>query len=142
MATAYPESILISSEEVEGTNIFDPNGNQIGQIDHLMIDKSSGQVRYAVMSFGGFLGLGHSHYPLPWSSLNYDKGLEGYTTNVTESQLKDAPEFSDDSWASRDWESRMHQHYKVEPYWSQSGGMRAGGSGDLSQSGTGVSRSL
>lgn len=75
------------------------------------VDKFSGQVRYAVMSFGGFLGLGHSHYPLPWSSLTYDK-RRGYTTNVTEQQLRDAPEFSDDSWKDRDWETRM----PVQPY--------------------------
>ena len=63
------------------------------------------------MSFGGFLGLGHSHYPLPWSSLTYDKRRNGYTTNVTEQLLRDAPEFSDDSWKDRDWETRMHRHY-------------------------------
>lgn len=117
MGAAFPGVILISSEDVEGTKVFDLNGNEIGTIDHLMIDKVSGQVRYAVLSFGGFLGLGHKHYPLLWSSLTYDKTREGYSTNVTEDQLKDAPEFSDDSWADRDWESRMHQHYNVQPYW-------------------------
>jgi hypothetical protein len=67
-----------------------------------MIDKVSGRVAFAVMSFGGFLGLGHSHYPLPWGALAYDTGLDGYKTNVTEeAQLPDAPEFSDDSWAER-----------------------------------------
>ncbi len=141
MATAFPESILISSEYVEGTKVYDPDGNQIGQIDHLIIDRVSGQVRYAVMSLGGFLGLGHSHFPLPWSSLNYDKAREGHMTNVTEGLLKDAPDFSEDNWTSRDWESRVHQHYKVEPYWERSSA-GAGGSDDLSQSATGASRSL
>jgi sporulation protein YlmC with PRC-barrel domain len=69
MGTAQPEFNLISSEDVEGTTVYDPNGNEIGKVDHLMIDKISGQVRYAIMSFGGFLGLGHKHYSLPWSSL-------------------------------------------------------------------------
>jgi hypothetical protein len=55
-----------------------------------MIDKVSGNVRYAVMSFGGFMGLGHKHHPLPWNSLKYDPERGGYVTNVTESQLKDA----------------------------------------------------
>ena len=63
-----------------------------------MIDKLSGRVIYAVMSFGGFLGLGHSHYPLPWAALKYDTSLGGYRTAITEQQLKDAPEFSDDSF--------------------------------------------
>jgi hypothetical protein len=119
-ATAHPDLSMISSEDVEGTTVFDPVGNEIGEIDHLMIDKVSGQVRYAVMSFGGFMGLGHSHYPLPWSSLKYDKEREGYVTNVTEQQLKNAPEFSDDSWVDRDWEARVHQHYSASPYWETS----------------------
>ncbi|WP_036261075.1 PRC-barrel domain-containing protein [Methylocapsa aurea] len=120
MGTAARSDLnLISSEYVEGTNVYDPSGNEIGQIDHLMIDKLSGHVRYAIMSFGGFMGLGHSHYPLPWSSLSYDQQRDGYTTNVTEQQLKDAPEFSDDSWMDRGWETRMHRHYNVEPYWDE-----------------------
>jgi PRC-barrel domain len=89
----------------------------IGEIDHLIIDKVSGRVAYAVMSFGGFLGLGHSHYPIPWGALTYDKSLGGFRTNVTEQQLRDAPEFSDDSWQDRDWETRTHRHYGAPEYW-------------------------
>ena len=119
MGTASPTFNLISSENVEGTNVYDPDGNKIGQIDHLMIDRVSGHVRYAVMSFGGFMGLGHSHYPLPWNAIKYDTARAGYITNVTENQLKDAPEFSDDSWMDRDWEERWHQHFKTRPYWDE-----------------------
>jgi sporulation protein YlmC with PRC-barrel domain len=64
-STVHPNHQLISSEDVEGTNVYDMKGTQIGEIDHLMIDKVSGRVTYAVMSFGSFLGLGHSHYPIP-----------------------------------------------------------------------------
>ena len=129
-ATAHPDWRLISSEDVEGTTVYDMSGNQIGSVDHLMIDKVSGRVAFAVMSFGGFLGLGHSHYPIPWGALTseadidrakpwhrYDTGLDGYKTNVTEAQLRDAPEFSDDSWADRDWQRRTYSHYNVQPYW-------------------------
>jgi hypothetical protein len=70
MGTASPTFNLISSNDVEGTTVYDPSGTKIGEIDHLMIDKVSGNVRYAVMSFGGFWGLGHSHYPLPWNALD------------------------------------------------------------------------
>ena len=117
-ATAHPNKQLISSEDVEGTTAYDPGGRKIGEIDHLMIDKVSGRVAYAVMSFGGFLGLGHSHYPVPWGVLTYDTNLEGYRTNITEQQLKDAPEFSDDSWGDRDWEVRTHRHYTAPHYWA------------------------
>jgi hypothetical protein len=79
--------------------------------------KVSGRVTYAVMSFGGFLGLGHSHYPIPWAALKYDTNLGGYRTGITEGRLRDAPEFSDDSWEDRDWEARTHEHYGVPGYW-------------------------
>jgi hypothetical protein len=116
-ATAHPDHLLISSEDVEGTNVYDMKGEKIGEIDHLMIAKFSGRVTYAVMSFGGFLGLGHSHYPLPWDTLKYNPKLAGYETNVTEALLRDAPAFSDDSWSDRNWETRTHSHYQVRPYW-------------------------
>ena len=93
-ATAHPDHRLISSEDVQGTDVYGMGDEVIGQIDHLLIEKVSGLVAYAVMSFGGFLGLAHSHYPIPWSALKYDTGVGGYRTGITEQQLKDAPAFS------------------------------------------------
>jgi hypothetical protein len=118
-ATAHPDRRLISSEDVQGTSVYGLGDDVIGEIDHLLIEKVSGRVSYAVMSFGGFLGLGHSHYPIPWSSLKYDTGVGGYRTGVTEDQLRDAPEFSDDSYEDRDWETRTHEHYGTPPYWTE-----------------------
>jgi len=111
---------IIGSFQVKTSTAPDVYGageEAIGEVDHLLIEKVSGRVAYAVMSFGGFLGLGHSHYPIPWSALKYDTALEGYRTGITEQQLRDAPEFSDDSWEDRDWESRTHEHYGAPPYW-------------------------
>ena len=116
-ATAHPNRNLISSEDVEGTEVYGAAGKSIGEIDHLMIDKMSGRVAYAVMSFGGFMGLAHSHYPVPWGALTYDTSLGGFRTNISEQQLKDAPAFSDDSYTDRDWETRTHEHYRVPAYW-------------------------
>jgi PRC-barrel domain len=116
-ATAHPDHRCISSEDVHGTTVYGADGRNIGEIDHLIIDKLSGRVAYAVMSFGGFMGLGHSHYPIPWGALTYDKSLGGFRTTITEQQLKDAPEFSDDSWQDRDWEVRTHRHYGAPEYW-------------------------
>src|ERR1700730_3390915 len=109
-ATVHPNHQLISSEDVEGTNVYDMKGTKIGDIDHLMIDKISGRVTYAVMSFGGFLELSHSHYQAPWGTLKYDTSLSGDVTGITEKQLKDAPAFSDDSWTDRNWESQTYKH--------------------------------
>jgi hypothetical protein len=63
------------------------------------------------------LGLGHSHYPIPWGALKYDTNLGGYVTGITERQLKDSPAFSDDSYSDRNWETAVHQHYGTPFYW-------------------------
>jgi len=139
MASANPTFNLVSSEDVEGANVYDPTGTKIGEIDHLMIDRVSGAVRYAVMSFGGFLGLGHSHYPLPWNSIKYDQDQEGFVADISEAQLKDAPDFSDESWSDRDWEARWHQHFQTRPYWEEGAGTgAAGGVGSIPGVGPGT----
>jgi hypothetical protein len=122
-ATAHPDHRCISSEDIHGTTVYGADGRNIGEIDHLIIDKLSGRVAYAVMSFGGFMGLGHSHYPIPWGALSYNKSLGGFRTTITEQQLKDAPEFSDDSWQDRDWEVRTHRHYGAREYWETRAGL-------------------
>ena len=116
-ATMHPNHNCISSEDIHGTAVYGPDAKHIGDIDHLIIDKVSGRVAYAVMSFGGFMGLGHSHYPVPWAALKYDTSLGGFRTNITEQQLRDAPDFSDDSWQDRSWEVRTHRHYGAPQYW-------------------------
>jgi hypothetical protein len=88
---------LIGSDKVEGTAVFGADAEKIGSIERVMIDKVSGRVSYAVLSFGGFLGIGHDHYPLPWQSLKYDTRLGGYVTGITESQLRGAPKYGNDN---------------------------------------------
>jgi len=90
---------LIGSDKVEGTEVYGANDTKIGSIERVMIDKMSGKVSYAVLSFGGFLGIGDDHYPLPWQSLKYDTELGGYRTGITEQQLKGAPKYgTDNTW--------------------------------------------
>ena len=88
---------LIGSDKVEGTAVYGANDAKIGSIERVMIDKMSGKVSYAVLSFGGFLGIGDDHYPLPWQSLKYDTNLGGYRTGITEKQLKGAPKYGNDN---------------------------------------------
>jgi PRC-barrel domain protein len=125
MATASPtlekrETFnLIGSDKVEGTNVYRSNGEKIGSIERVMIDKLSGKVAYAVMSFGGFLGIGHDHYPIPWSLLKYNPRLEGYEVNITEQQLTGAPKYGrDDNWDWTDSERgrKVYDYYKVPFY--------------------------
>jgi PRC-barrel domain len=90
---------LIASDKVEGTPVYRSNGEQIGKIQRVMIDKLSGKVAYAVMSFGGFLGIGEDYRPMPWSVLTYNERLGGYEVNLTDQQLKGAPKYSEhESW--------------------------------------------
>ena len=88
---------LIGSDKVEGTAVYGADRTKIGSIERVMIDKLSGKVSYAVLSFGGFLGIGDDHYPIPWQSLEYDTDLGGYITGITETQLTGAPKYSNDS---------------------------------------------
>ena len=88
------------------TPVYRPNGDKIGNIERVMIDKLSGEVAYAVMSFGGFMGIGEDYYPLPWSLLTYNPQLEGYEVDITEEQLGGAPKYgTDETW---DWKNRGH----------------------------------
>jgi hypothetical protein len=90
---------LIGSDKVEGTAVYGADESRIGSIERVMIDKRSGKVSYAVLGFGGFLGIGDDHYPLPWQSLKYDTALGGYRTGITEQQLKGAPHYANEN----DW---------------------------------------
>src|ERR1700754_2537894 len=85
---------VISSDKVEGTAVYNPNGDKLGSIDNLVIDKRSGVVRYATLEFGGFLGMGTDRYPLPWKMLTYDTKLDGYVVPLAQSQLDAAPHYA------------------------------------------------
>jgi len=87
---------LIAADKVEGTAVYDAHGEKMGSIHRLMIDKMSGQVTYAVMSFGGFLGIGDKYHPLPWTMLTYDEGLGGYVVNLDRKRLENAPTYAED----------------------------------------------
>ena len=103
---------LIASDKVEGTSVYRSGGEKVGTIERLMIDKITGKVAYAVMSFGGFMGIGQDYYPLPWNVLNYNPALEGYEVNISEEKLKGAPKYSThETW---DWENRAQS---IDDYW-------------------------
>jgi sporulation protein YlmC with PRC-barrel domain len=78
---------LIASDKVEGTAVYRPNGDKLGRIERVVIDKETGKVAYALMSFGGFMGIGRDYYPLPWSLLKFNPRLDGYEINISEQQL-------------------------------------------------------
>jgi PRC-barrel domain len=108
------KSPFIPSYRIEGTPVYGADGKHIGKVEWLLIDKLTGKVEYAVISFGGFLGIGADYYPIPWSLLTYDERLGGYKVNITEAQLKNAPKLGpNENW---DWSNRQ----RVHDYWDVS----------------------
>jgi hypothetical protein len=110
---------LIGSDKVEGTAVYGADDRKIGNVQRVMIDKMSGKVAYAVVSFGGFLGMGEDYYPIPWPNLKYDTALGGYRIGVTEDQLKSAPKFNrstDWDWSDRARDRTVYSYYNT-PLW-------------------------
>jgi sporulation protein YlmC with PRC-barrel domain len=110
-----PSHPLIESNRIEGTRVYDRQGKHIGTIAHLVIEKVSGRVAYAVMSFGGFLGLGAHLHTVPWEKLHYEPSMSGYLTDITEAELQDAPTLPHDS--DQRHEEELRRYWKVPPYW-------------------------
>ncbi len=107
--TAPTTGHLIAGGKVAGTNVFSLEGEHIGGIEDVMIDKPTGKVAYAVLNFGGFMGLGSKHFPLPWEMLRYDTTLAGYVVKLDKARLENAPV------ADRGW----YEHRKtIDDYWA------------------------
>jgi sporulation protein YlmC with PRC-barrel domain len=103
---------LIASDRVEGTAVYNRQGERLGRISRFMVDKRSGQVRYAVLSFGGLLGMGNDHYPLPWSMLAYDTAQGGYVVDLDRRVLENAPRYAgDDPDYDTDYGRSVYQYY-------------------------------
>jgi hypothetical protein len=110
---------LIGSDKVEGTSVYGADDRKIGSVQRVMIDKISGKVAYAVISFGGFLGMGEDYFPMPWPNLKYDTHLNGYRVAVTEDQLKNAPKYNrntDWDWSDRQRDRTVYDYYHT-PLW-------------------------
>lgn len=101
---------LIASNKVEGTAVYDPKGEKLGKIENFMVGKRNGRVEYAIMSFGGLLGMGEDHYPLPWDALDYDTEMGGYRVTIDKDKLKDAPSYNPAS------EPEFNRHFGEQVY--------------------------
>jgi sporulation protein YlmC with PRC-barrel domain len=108
-------STLISADKVKGTDIYNSAGEHLGEVDTVMIDKLSGKIAYAVVTFGGFMGMGSDRYALPWQILTYDSKEQGYIIDVTNDVLRSTPVLRDH--ADRMWGTQLHEHFRVPPYW-------------------------
>jgi len=105
---------LIASSKVEGTAVYNGQGERLGEVYNFMVDKYSGQVAYAVLSFGSFLGMGGSYHPLPWKILTYDTKRGGYVVDLDKDRLKEAPSYSGSetpNWDDQNWGTRIDAYY-------------------------------
>jgi sporulation protein YlmC with PRC-barrel domain len=110
---------LIASDRVEGTAVYNRQGERLGKISNFMVEKRSGQVRYAVLSFGGFLGMGNDHYPLPWSMLTYAVDKGGYVVDLDKQLLDNAPRYTEDQRPDYDdgYGRNVYQYYGLIYPW-------------------------
>ncbi len=111
--TSNTSGYVISSDKVEGTAVFNGSGDKLGSIDDLMIDKRSGHVRYAVLEFGGFLGMGTDRFPIPWNVLRYDTDKDGYVVPLDRNNLENAPRYQLDDMPAydTDYGTRVDRYY-------------------------------
>jgi sporulation protein YlmC with PRC-barrel domain len=120
MTTPSGHTSAIRAKKVIGTAVNDQTGKTIGEVEDIVLDKQSNNIMFAIVSFGGFLGIGEKYHPVPWSSLKYDPSQDAYVVNFTKDQLKAAPADSiseltkDDGRAFRD---RAFEYYKTPRYW-------------------------
>jgi sporulation protein YlmC with PRC-barrel domain len=110
---------LIASDRVEGTAVYNRQGDRLGSVSNFMVDKRSGTVRYAVLSFGGFLGVGKEHYPLPWSMLSYDTQKGGYVVDLDKAILDEAPSYETgrEPDYDRNYGRNVYDHYGLTYPW-------------------------
>ncbi len=113
----------LSASSINGTSVRNTTHDDLGKIEDLMIDLSAGRVAYAVLSFGGFLGMGDKLFAVPFSALRCDGDREEFVLDATKEKLENAPGFDKDNWpdtADRTWGTEIHTHYGVTPYWANS----------------------
>jgi len=108
---------LISADKVKGTAVHNPAGDSLGSIESIMIDKPSGKVAYAVLAFGGILGMGKDRRALPWNLLTYDTAQETYVVSLDPEILRGGPAYDEADWDDRDWDREVHDYYHAKPSW-------------------------
>jgi sporulation protein YlmC with PRC-barrel domain len=120
MPTASGHTSAIRAKKVLGTNVKDTAGHKIGQIEDVVLDKQSNSILFAVIGFGGFLGMAEKYHPIPWGVLNYDNGEDAYIVTYTKEQLEAAPAGSIDELTRDDglgFRNRTYAYYNTRPYW-------------------------
>lgn len=114
-----PGPRLMGADTLIGNDVYNADEEDLGDIKEIMLDIASGEVAYAVLSFGGILGMGEKLFAVPWSALKLDTENKRFILNVSKTRLENAPGFDKDDWpdmADKTWSENIHNFYQAEPY--------------------------
>ncbi len=111
---------VLSATTIIGDSVRNPEGDDLGKIEDLMLDLEFGRIAYAVLSFGGFLGVGNKLFAVPWDSLTIHPEEHSFVLDADKEKMKNAPGFDKDHWPamSRDWGAQIYDYYGYSPYWN------------------------
>ncbi len=115
-----PGPYIMSAESLEGDKVVNPEGENLGEIETIMLDVPNGRIAYAVLSFGGVFGIGEKLFAIPWEALILDADEKRFILDIDMEQLKEAPGFDRDHWpamSDNSWATSVHNYYKTQPYW-------------------------
>jgi sporulation protein YlmC with PRC-barrel domain len=113
---------LMKGSKFIGADVENPQGQNLGDIKDVVIDRASGRITYAVVSFGGFLGMGEKLFAVPWGAFSQPKAdQDKFVLDIDKERLKNAPGFDEHNWpqmASQEWVTSLYSYYHVPPYWT------------------------
>jgi sporulation protein YlmC with PRC-barrel domain len=115
-----PGPRVMGAATLTGDDVVNRQGEKLGTIEEIMLDVPTGRIAYAVLSSGGFLGIGDKLFAIPWSSLTLDPENKCFVLDIAKQRLEQAPGFDKDHWPSMadpDWARELHTYYRVRPYW-------------------------
>jgi len=119
-ARLAPGPELMAAHALRGDSVVNPRGYALGRVEHIVLDVQRGRIAYAVLTFGGFLGLGEKYFAIPWNALTFDSDRHRFILNVDRAVLEGAPGFDRNHWpamADPEWASHLHAYYGFPPYW-------------------------
>lgn len=120
MTTATGHTSAIRANKVIGTGVKNRSGEDIGKVEDVVLDKLSNNILFAVVGFGGFLGMAEKYHPIPWSALDYDVGQQSYVVDFTKEQLRSAPSDSLDALTRKDsgsYRAQAYDYYQIPHSW-------------------------
>ncbi|SDV46164.1 PRC-barrel domain-containing protein [Chitinasiproducens palmae] len=117
-----PGPWVMAADSLQGNTVISADGDDVGSIKDIMLDVGSGRIAYAVLSSGGFLGIGDKLLAIPWQALTLDTDRKCFHVNVSSEAVRAAPGFDKDNWptmADTQWATEVHDYYKTDPYWDR-----------------------